>query len=101
IGIHDNFFELGGHSLLAARLASRVAAQLQRQVPVSAVFSHPSIVRMAGYLEQADAEDTTPIAVVDRSRPLPPSLAQRRLWFLSQLDGAAGAAYHMPVSLRL
>ncbi|WP_161964002.1 condensation domain-containing protein, partial [Xanthomonas arboricola] len=39
--------------------------------------------------------------MVDRSRPLPPSLAQRRLWFLSQLDGAAGAAYHMPVSLRL
>src|SRR5690606_15555021 len=37
----------------------------------------------------------------DRSRPLPLSFAQQRLWFLDQLDHAAGAAYHMPAALRL
>ncbi|NHZ33324.1 non-ribosomal peptide synthetase, partial [Massilia rubra] len=33
--------------------------------------------------------------------PLPLSFAQQRLWFLDQLDHAAGAAYHMPAGLRL
>ncbi|MCD0252311.1 hypothetical protein JWH16_00020, partial [Xanthomonas campestris pv. campestris] len=32
---------------------------------------------------------------------LPLSWAQQRLWFLDQLDQAAGGAYHMPVALRL
>ncbi|AWV08515.1 non-ribosomal peptide synthase/polyketide synthase [Marilutibacter maris] len=101
VGIHDNFFELGGHSLLAARLAARVAAELQRQVPVSAVFSHPSVARMAEYLQRAETAEAAPIAIADRSRPLPPSLAQRRLWFLVRLDEAAGNAYHMADALRL
>ncbi len=37
----------------------------------------------------------------DRTKPLPLSWAQQRLWFLDQLDHAAGAAYHMPAALRL
>ncbi len=37
----------------------------------------------------------------DRTLPLPLSWAQQRLWFLDQLDHAAGAAYHMPAALRL
>lgn len=42
-----------------------------------------------------------PIARADRSSALPLSWAQQRLWFLDQLDGAAGAAYHIPAALRL
>jgi len=37
----------------------------------------------------------------DRSAALPLSWAQQRLWFLDQLDHAAGAAYHIPAALRL
>ncbi|MBN5132529.1 non-ribosomal peptide synthetase, partial [Stenotrophomonas maltophilia] len=37
----------------------------------------------------------------DRSQALPLSWAQQRLWFLDQLDPTAGAAYHMPLALRL
>ena len=42
-----------------------------------------------------------PIALVDRGAPLALSYAQQRLWFIDQLDHAAGAAYHMPAALRL
>jgi amino acid adenylation domain-containing protein len=52
------------------------------------------------------AADTTDSAAPIRPVPrgaaadLPASFAQQRLWFLDQLEGA-GAAYHMPVALRL
>ncbi len=39
--------------------------------------------------------------LADRKAPLPLSWGQQRLWFLTQLDQAAGAAYHLPVALRL
>ena len=39
--------------------------------------------------------------VADRTQALPLSWAQQRLWFLDQLDKAAGAAYHLPCALHL
>ncbi|HJS35404.1 MAG TPA: condensation domain-containing protein, partial [Pseudoxanthomonas sp.] len=46
---------------------------------------------------------STQVAIppADRSGPLPLSWSQQRLWFIDQLDHAAGAAYHMPAALRL
>ncbi|XWN30017.1 MAG: non-ribosomal peptide synthase/polyketide synthase [Devosia sp.] len=41
------------------------------------------------------------IPFADRSRPLPASYQQERLWFLSQFDETAGAAYHMERVVRL
>ncbi|WP_153066925.1 phosphopantetheine-binding protein [Xanthomonas arboricola] len=87
IGRDDDFFVLGGHSLTAVQAVARLRAAFHREVPLRELFAHPSPRSLARYLDTADDADTTPIAVVDRSRPLPPSLAQRRLWFLSQLDG--------------
>nr|WP_225737551.1 non-ribosomal peptide synthetase [Dyella acidiphila] len=50
---------------------------------------------------QQPAAATPAIPAADRSQPLPLSWAQQRLWFLDQLDRAAGAAYHLPAALRL
>lgn len=51
LGIHDNFFELGGHSLQAMQLVSQVAAELQRDLPVHALFLHPTVAALAQVLD--------------------------------------------------
>ncbi|NHZ33325.1 non-ribosomal peptide synthetase [Massilia rubra] len=52
-------------------------------------------------MQRRTSESGHAIPRADRHASLPLSFAQQRLWFLDQLDDAAGAAYHMPAGLRL
>jgi amino acid adenylation domain-containing protein len=105
IGIHDNFFALGGHSLLAARVAARVAA-LEVELPLRKMFEAPTIAGLAieiNLLRAGEARSpTTPLVRFDRERTkrLPLSFAQQRLWFLEQIEGEL-TAYNMPFGWRL
>jgi len=102
-GIHDNFFALGGHSLLATRIVARLRTALQMPVPLRELFVHPTVAELARWVETAMREENVTMPAmqrVTRSRPLPLSFAQQRLWFIDQL--APGTAlYNMPMAMRL
>ncbi|ORC59228.1 non-ribosomal peptide synthetase [Pseudomonas floridensis] len=51
VGITDNFFELGGHSLLATQVVTRAQKQLQRNVPLRAMFEFNTVQALAQHLE--------------------------------------------------
>lgn len=55
IGLDDDFFALGGHSLLVVKLVHRISAALDVQLPVSAVFQHPTPGRLAARIDRPDA----------------------------------------------
>ncbi|MEG0880757.1 MAG: amino acid adenylation domain-containing protein, partial [Janthinobacterium sp.] len=104
VGRHDDFFELGGHSLLAGQLVSRLRQASGTALTLGQLFGAPTVAGLAAILDGAPAGAALP-ALSAQATPdgdkVALSYTQQRLWFLHQLDAAAGAAYHMPVAWRL
>lgn len=98
VGVDEDFYDLGGHSLLATRLVSRIRASLDRDLSIGEFFdaSTPSGVTRA--LHAAGGRSTVRPFV--RPEPVPASFAQRRLWFLSEIDRGT-LAYNIPLAVRL
>ncbi|WP_245627681.1 non-ribosomal peptide synthase/polyketide synthase [Actinomadura oligospora] len=101
VGADDGFFELGGDSLLAMRLITRLRAVLDADIGVRELFATPTPEAIAALVRAGDPGHRHP-PLVPRERPerVPLSFAQRRMWFLDQLDDTA-AAYNIPLALRL
>jgi amino acid adenylation domain-containing protein len=99
VGIHDSFFELGGHSLLATQLIARVREMLEVEISLRAVFEAPTVARFALHVEQELRKSKglliPPLVARTRSKEIPLSFAQQRLWFLDQLESGS-TAYLLP-----
>lgn len=86
--LHENFFRMGGHSLMAMRVISRVQHALKVELPITALFSAPTIEGLSDLVEQAmNSRSAVPLRTVRHTggELIPASFGQHRLWLLQQL----------------
>ena len=105
VGAGENFFELGGHSLLATRLMARVRERLKVEVALRRLFEGPTVEELAQAVEEelrsgGGVNAAEPIKAVSREGDLALSYAQRRLWFLDQLEPGR-ASYNLASAISL
>jgi len=98
IGIHDNFFQLGGHSLKATTMVSKIHKELEVRVELLDIFRTPTIRNIARLIQGLRKEAFQDIEPVEKKEYYPLSSAQKRLYFLQQLD-LNSTGYNMPMVL--
>ncbi|MFZ1663585.1 MAG: amino acid adenylation domain-containing protein, partial [Paracoccaceae bacterium] len=99
----ENFFALGGHSLLATQVISKIRTRFAIELPLRALFEHPTIGGLAGIVAANQAQTPAVTATIPALGPAGAhelSFAQQRLWFLDQLDPDS-PHYTIPAALRL
>ena len=103
---NSNFFALGGHSLLAIQCLSKLREKLPVVLSFSDFFEHSTVAAQAALVRARLRRDTdmasqapdqlegrkpappVPVAILrrDPSLPVPLSPAQKRIWFIEQLN---------------
>ncbi|MFD6395686.1 non-ribosomal peptide synthase/polyketide synthase [Nocardia sp. NPDC060249] len=100
VGADDDFFDLGGNSLIATRVAARLGAALNRQVPVARIFETPVVAALAAALDADGGPARLALVAGERPASIPLSPAQQRMWFLNRFDPDS-AGYNVPIAVRL
>lgn len=82
IGRETDFFSLGATSLQAGQLSTGIAKELGSFVSVAMIFAHPTLAKLAKYLENLG--QNTPLKRDNTVDFIPLSCAQKRLWVAHQ-----------------
>jgi amino acid adenylation domain-containing protein len=73
VDVRDDFFALGGHSLLAVRLMARVEQVVGRPVPLSTLFTAPTVETLAGALRGMEKNSSrSPLVAIQTHGSLRP-----------------------------
>jgi amino acid adenylation domain-containing protein len=101
----DDFFARGGHSLLAIRAVSRIREAFGVELPLQAIFEHPTFGDLASEIERLSGAGPAPAlpSIEPAARTIgdaPLSFAQERLWVIDQMEPGI-VAYNLPVAFAL
>ncbi|CAM4057766.1 amino acid adenylation protein [Bacillus manliponensis] len=100
VGTQDDFFELGGHSLLAVQIIADINREFNSNLQVKDLFKNSTIEKISQNVQPYFGVRRLGerIQKVDRTTDIPLSDAQKRIWFLNQLNH--DAKYNMPLVLK-
>ncbi|GGJ52791.1 non-ribosomal peptide synthetase [Deinococcus roseus] len=78
LSVEDSFFEVGGHSLLLVQLHARVQACLERELPMTLFFEHPTIRSFALHLQQEGSGKDQAEQALDRGQQRRQAMQRRQ-----------------------
>ncbi|MFC4634981.1 amino acid adenylation domain-containing protein [Dokdonia ponticola] len=96
----DNFFDLGGHSLKLMRLKNEYHTMFNVKIEFQDFFRNTTLRSHAILIETSEVNVFTEIQKIEEAESYPVSHGQKRLWIISQLEGAS-SAYNMPSQIEL
>ncbi|WP_335334146.1 amino acid adenylation domain-containing protein [Gordonia phthalatica] len=101
VSANDDFFDLGGNSLSATKVAARLGAVIDSQVPVAVLFEAPTVSALAvRAAELMGGRPSVPLGPRPRAEVVPVSGVQRGMWLLNRADPAS-PAYNIALALQL
>jgi len=87
ISMDANFFDLGGHSLKATNLIAKMQKSFDIKVPLGELFKTPTPRELAAFIKKESARfGFASIPPVEKREYYPLSSAQKRLFFLHQVE---------------
>ncbi|AMV71115.1 surfactin non-ribosomal peptide synthetase SrfAA [Desulfuromonas carbonis] len=92
-GRETHFFEAGGQSIRAMQLAARLHRQCGAQVLLREIYAHPTVARLAAFLDRQRQGHFAPIPRRATAADYPLSAAQQRLWAIDQMRADAHTPY--------
>jgi tyrocidine synthetase-3 len=100
VGVHQNFFLIGGHSLRAIVLISKIQQTFKVELPLTQLFSQPTIRETADYIANSAGAEFHEIEAEEQKEYYPLSSAQKRLFFLDHLE-TIKTSYNMPTVVKV
>ena len=99
-GIDDDFFRLGGTSLDLVTLNAAIHRSFEVNLTLGLMFKNPTVRRQARLIMASKPHLYGSIPLAPRMEYYETSYAQRRMWVLNQMPGAA-ASFNMPAAMKL
>ncbi len=100
IGLSDDFFDLGGNSLKVLKALAEINRTFQVELSATELFKARTIPAQAALIAGAERRQFAPIEPAPKRETYPASAAQKRLFFIQELD-AGGTAYNIPFAFSI
>jgi amino acid adenylation domain-containing protein len=100
ISVTDDFFAVGGHSILAIKLINRIYQRFEINVSLHDIFTYPSVRSLSVLLQTSSSSEFKSIPKLPEQSFYRLSPAQRRLWFMQQLQ-PDNIAYNMTFAFKI
>jgi acyl carrier protein len=100
ISIDGNFFELGGHSLKVMGLAGRINKAFNIQLPISEIFSMPTIRELTAFINKTGKTLYSSIKPVEKKEYYVVSSSQKWL-FVHQQNEPQNITYNITGMIRI
>ena len=100
ISVTDDFFAVGGHSILAIKLMNRIQQIFEINVSLHDIFTCPSVRSLSVLLQISSSSEFKSIPKLPEQSFYRLSPAQRRLWFMQQLQ-PENIAYNMTFAFKI
>ena len=78
VSMDHSFFDVGGDSAMMVRVQNKLTRVLQKEIPITAMFTHPTVPALAAFLDQWNGGRSSFEPIEERARRQKESLRRQK-----------------------